>query len=172
MQRLVVAAQTGQLAQTDDKVAWIWTGEGNPAEWAPEGTRYFVRVLPMDRLPVLARIKCWADDRARVFVNGHSVLESRREMAPVVTDIRDNITTGVNLIAVEGYNWQGAAGIALEIELQHADGETTTITGDNAWLAAVTARDDWTTNTPDEDSWSKAMVLGHGLMPPWGLVPW
>jgi hexosaminidase len=172
MQRLVATAQSGQLALTDDKVAWIWTREGNPAEWAPEGTRYFVRVLPMDRLPVFARIKCWADDRARVFVNGHPVLEARREMAPIVTDIRDNITTGVNLIAVEGYNWQGEAGIALEIELQHADAETTTITGDDAWLAAVTARDNWTTNTPDEDSWSKAMVLGRGLMPPWGLVPW
>ncbi|MCX7717364.1 MAG: beta-N-acetylhexosaminidase [Candidatus Sumerlaeaceae bacterium] len=172
LQGLVAAAQAGQLALAHDHVAWIWTDEGNPAAGAPEGTRYFVRSVELDREPVYASLKCWADDRARVFVNGQPVLEAEYSKPPISAQVRDHLTTGVNIIAIEADNGYGSAGVALTLELRSADGHTTTITGDAGWRASTATADGWTTALPEGDSWKKARVLGRGMIPPWDFVQW
>ena len=132
----------------------------------------FLRVVNLKELPIAAEIRCWADDRATVFLNGRRLFRTTYPEDPKSADVRTMLNLGDNFIALEARNNVGAAGILFELNLLMPDKSTVTITGDEQWLTTLEPPEDWRTAPPKADVWKKAMLLGTGLIDPWDFVNW
>jgi hexosaminidase len=170
---LIVLAEAGNLAVYEEpQPVWFWYPEKEPTLEAEKGNKYFVRVIDLKQRPVSARIKCWADDKATVFLNGEKVLEATYGEPAVVRRVSRLLKTGKNYLAIEGYNMAGAAGILVNLSIRLADRTTLQITGDEEWATSNRATWHWKTRDPKGRKWIKVKLLGKGLMKPWDSIDW
>ncbi|MDT5042081.1 MAG: alpha-L-rhamnosidase, partial [Actinoplanes sp.] len=107
---------------------WIWYPEGNPADSAPAGGRFFRRTfdLPPDAQVSTAQLQMTADDNFTLYVNGTKVASSpdiaNSWSTATIVDIASYLRPGTNVLAVQATNtFQGPAGLLGSL---HIDGST------------------------------------------------
>ena len=180
LQEFIALARSGQLtAQKPPDAIWFWYPDPKPQENATPGTHYFMRVVNLDKEPVEAFLKCWADKKAVIYINGESVFEmtyydnvNMVYNRPKTKKVKDLFKKGKNYIAVAGENTMGAAGILLELKITLADKSTLTITGDKEWKVADKVGSKWKTSEMKGSGVQPVKLLGKGLIQPWEFIDW
>lgn len=151
---------------------WFWYPDEDPTKETEEGTRYFVRILNLKETPEGGEIQCWADDKALVYINGQRTINVAYGDRPKTREITSRLKKGRNILAVEGYNAVGAAGILLEIRITFSDGSVLHVTGDEEWRTTDKEVKNWNTRPPKGKNWTNIKLLGTGLIQPWDFIDW
>ncbi len=151
---------------------WIWRKEGNPAEAAPPGTRYFRRLWTVETSnPITsAQLEMTADNSFQCWVNGQSAGSGDDLHRMVTMNLTHLLKQGTNLLAVAAVNGgdqPNPAGLIGSLTIQYADGQSQVIHTDQIWQAAQQASDQWNSDLSDSADWAGAMELG-----PLGMSPW
>lgn len=172
LQEFITLAYAGELTPyKEPQIVWFWFPEEEPTKSASIGKKYFLRLFNVDKDYVESEIKCWADDKAVVYLNGEKLLEASYYSPPAK---RKNLKLkkGKNFLAIEAENNFGAAGILLLLEITFKDGSRMMITGDGEWRAAEKVKDKWQRKVPKGKNWRPVMLLGTGLIEPWSSIDW
>jgi len=180
IQEFISQAKRGELVKRKPiDAVWFWYPDPKPEENAAPGIHFFMRVINLDREPVGASLKCWADKRAVIYINGEMVF---------VTVCYDNINMiynppktkrvdrllkkGINYLSVEGENTFGPAGILLDLTMTFPDKSTRIITGDEEWKVTDHVETGWMTREMKGFGVKSVKLLGKGLVKPWGFIDW
>lgn len=157
--------------------AWIWFPEGDPANSAPAGTRWFRRTVEIPDGVTAATLTITADNVYAVSVNGTEV--ARTDLAtefenwrrPAVIDVLPQVGSGKNVIAVSAINATvGPAGLDAVLTLHTASGEQRIVT-DASWKSTdQEPADNWREAGFDDGGWPAAKVAAAWGAGPWGRV--
>ncbi len=169
---ITLAVARNLYAYREPEAVWFWYPEEERTRGAARGNKYFMRVINLDQEPVAAKIKCWADDKAIVYINGKKALETITRAPAVTANVRHFLKKGKNHLAVEGQNRRGAAGILLNLDIKFSDDTALVITGDEDWRASNRSKWRWKTRDPKGKAWEEAKLLGKGLIRPWNSIDW
>ena len=164
-----------------DGAQWIWFPEGNPAQDAPAGKRFFRRafILPEGRTVKSAQLRVSADDQFAARMNGQAVGKSNTgaeawRTGKQFNDIARLLKTGTNVLAIMAENRPASAanpaGLIACLEIQFAEGEPLKIFTDATWLSAQKTNPHWDAIQYDDSSWVKSLSLGQHGCPPWGRI--
>ncbi len=149
---------------------WIWFPEGQPAQHAPAGSRYFRGRFDLPAAPPItcAQFSFDADDTGTLYVNGRLALAKETGWTDFATvDVTDLLKPGRNTFAVEGRNAGSSAGVVGWLTLQTAQGKRVALVTDGAWKACERLVPGWETAALDDSAWPAAQVLGPVRMEPW-----
>jgi alpha-L-rhamnosidase len=154
---------------------WIWFPEGNPAEVAPIGARYFRRVfeLPPNESVSSATAEITADDQFHLFVNGQEAGKADNWKAPVKISIGAFLKPGKNVLAVEASNVGNApspAGLICKLKVAFDQRAPVLLGTDDTWKCATNAEDGWNLLTFNDGPWATAKPLGEYGAQPWGSI--
>lgn len=173
LQNFIALARTGDLTmQQPPEGVWFWYPDVNPQENATSGTRYFMRVVELEKEPKEGAVRCWADDKATVFVNGERIFDVTYYDQPKTRKISSHLKKGKNFIAIEAENSIGAAGILFEARILVDGTATLIITGDDEWRVSEKVPSSWKTRALKEGKSLKVKLLGKGLIAPWETIDW
>ncbi len=147
--------------------AWIWK-----SATAGETEKVFFRrefQLPPDLASGVITVVC--DNWQRLFVNGHDMGMGNEWQSPRSYDVLGKLKPGGrNVIAVEGRNEGGAAGMALRFRATLKDGKQLHVVSDGNWQCGNEAPEGWQNPDFSSASWAKAVVIAKLGDAPWGDV--
>ncbi len=153
---------------------WIWFNEGQPAQSAPTGHRYFRRVFTLDGPVQAAMLTLAVDNVFECWVNGKRACDGQNFMNATVANIAKLLKPGQNIIAVAAENstdTPNPAGLIGTLQLAPRKGrQPIVIASDSQWEVAQHVAADWKTATAATKGWSAALELGPLGMPPWGDI--
>ncbi len=154
---------------------WIWHNEGNPAQSAPVGKRFFRRVwtLEGDATVESARMLLTADNAFELWINGHRVGTGDNFHQVYEFDVKELLTPGVNIVAVAAQNGGAApnpAGLIATLVVKVRDHGIVEIITDRTWQTARTVQGSWAGDAASSSAWAAAAELGPLGMAPWGAV--
>jgi putative heme-binding domain-containing protein len=159
-------------AEPDASLRWIWFDEGNPAASAPPEIRFFRRdfklALPADE----ATLDIAADDGFKVWLNGKLVGKGKTHTKVYRFEVRPFLQVGRNVLAVQGENHGGAAGVLVHLTYATNGQSRDVVVSDASWRSSRTAPAGWQKLDFDDASWKAAKVLGAYGMAPWGKLAW
>ena len=170
-----IGSDQGETKSEFSGAKWIWFPEGNPAESAPVGTRYFRRVfeVPSNQVIRAATIAMTADDQFRLFVNGQEAGNGNGWGSPKKIALGAMLKPGKNVLSVEARNvgsQPNPAGLIGKLNILFEQGDTFTLdTGDN-WKSATNADGGWNALAFDDSTWVTAKVLGEYGTQSWGII--
>lgn len=142
---------------------WIWRQEGNPAESAPPGKRFFRRSFHLDTTSAVAsaRLVVTADNTFECQINSHAVGNGDNWARLYEFDVKSFLNPGDNQFTIEAVNTLNTpnpAGLIGQLKVTFADGRAFEIGTDRQWEVAESA----------SGSWKPAMELGSLGIAPWG----
>src|SRR5689334_7663881 len=155
-------------------VQWIWFHEGDPANDAPTGARYFRRAFGVGRAADEATLDITADNAFTVWVNGTKVGSGDNWKKVYRFDIRPYVVDGKNVLAVEArHDKPGPAGLLVRLGYIPNGQSKLAVVSDGSWKASDRAADDWRSRDFDDRSWPAAQVLGpYGTTGRWKGQSW
>ena len=150
---------------TIDGAQWIWFPEGNPAQSAPAGGRYFRRTitLPSGRSLAKAIFVITADNTFELSINGKKAGQGDNWQQPVTLDVTSLLRADDNMIEITAVNagdGPSPAGLIAKLHVEFAQGDPLDVVTDGQWEAA----------TAPNSSWKAAQVLGANGIAPWGTI--
>src|SRR5437764_3546174 len=158
---LVVSLEAQQKPAEPGAANWVWFDEGDPVSSAPAETRYFRHVFNADSLPRKINLEITADNGFTVWINGMRVGEGDQWQQLYRFDARKYLLEGKNVLAVEGRNEGGPAGLVVKLGALAVSGK--------GWKASKTAAKGWRDLDFDEKDWTPVKVIGpYGKVGPWG----
>ena len=164
---LLVATSTTVAQPAKSPPSWIWHAEGDPRVEAPSGSRFFRKIVTLDKAPDSAKLEITADNHFIVWINGQKVGAGDEWATLFSFDVAKLLKAGKNLVAVEGINDDGPAGLVVRIRGK-ADGKAFDVVSDGSWKSSDKLRTGWLTGDDIDSKWPAAMVLGaYGKTPPW-----
>ena len=144
---------------------WIWVGQTQGTQTVNARGK-----ITLSAKPSAATLFVTGDDAATVFVNGHKVMatsaaENGWQEAQRVA-VATLLHAGLNIVAVQGVNSSGAAGIVAQLEV---DGKMVLQSGP-AWkvLDSPAPPAAWTNATFDDSGWQAATAEAPVGSGPWG----
>jgi hypothetical protein len=160
--------QGGKTESTGPPAAvWIWKN-ATPAE----NEKVFFRrefQLPPDVASASITVIC--DDWHQLFVNGADLGMAGEWINPHHYEVLAHLKPGGrNVIAVEGRNQGGDAGLALRFQATLKDGKTLRVVTDSNWLCGDDAPTGWQNLDFPAASWAKATVIAKMGDAPWGAI--
>jgi len=170
------ASSAGQVLEG---CSWVWYPEGDPAQSAPPGTRYFRRQLtvPADRPIRRATFVGSVDNSFTLFVNGqeagHSDASGEGWRRPVELDLTALLQPGTNQLAVSATNatdQPSPAGAVGRLAIGFEQGEPLVVRLDETWKASSTEQAGWTEAGFDDRAWPAAKAVARYGDAPWGRV--
>jgi alpha-L-rhamnosidase len=152
---------------------WIWYPEGNPAQSAPVGTRYFRKTFSVrsDATLVGATLLLTADNSYTAYVNGTQIGQGSDYTVATPYAVATHLAPGNNTIAIAASNSGSGgnpAGLIGLLVLSYSDGTQTDIQMDVTWKASKTLQTNWQFPGFNDSSWTNALVLGSYGISPWG----
>lgn len=156
-----------------DGCPWVWFPEGNPAESAPAGKRYFRKVLalPAGAIAKSAILMATADNRLVVHVNGRKVGEAEAWERLHRFDLVPFFQPGHNVIAIEAENpVPSPAGLVGKLVVSLDNGSTLPVAIDASWKSSASIGDGWDKPGFDDSGWAAARELVSYGMAPWGRL--
>lgn len=148
-------------------VRWIW-----PAKQASDGQRAFFRrsfELPPEVTGATLTLTC--DDWQHVWINGVDLGMAEEWREPRTFDVLPHLRQGGrNVIAVEGRNVAGPAGLAAVFRATLKDGRTLHVVSDGNWQVQGEGPDGWQKPEFQADGWPRVVVVGTMGEKPWGVV--
>lgn len=164
---LPAAAEGAAAPAAEPAVRWIWQ---NPSPG--NNQKVFFRrefELPTDFGTATLTVTC--DNWQRVWVNGTDLGWTGEWSAAAHHDVTAHlIPGGKNVIAVEGRNQDGAAGLSLRLATGRKGALATQIVSDELWLTSLEAPEGWQTADFSPTGWTPAVVVGTMGGDPWGAV--
>jgi len=157
------------------KASWIWYPEGDATAGVPVGNRLFRREFDIPQGAQIESAACavTADNWFKLYVNGRPVRDGGNFKEALVVDVKDNLTAGKNVIAIDAAN-QGdspnPAGVLAVLNVQYSDGSSTVIVSDDSWRTAQTGPTDWMMPGFDAGAWEHAAVAAAYGAGPWGEI--
>jgi hypothetical protein len=154
--------------------SWVWFPEGNPAETAPAGKRYFRRVvsLPPGAQVLGATLYASADNRMTVSVNGVEAGEADNWEKLHQFDLTALLRSGNNVLAIEAENpIPSPAGLIGKLVVSLGNGEELGVPVDASWRCSNELVEHWAEPGFDDSTWAAARELGLFGMAPWGRIP-
>ncbi len=152
---------------------WIWHPNPKGSVNAPAQKRYFRRriVIPAGRSIKTAVCKMTADNEFVLFVNGKKLGTGNDWQKVYSFNVKKHLTTGSNVIAVQGENWKSGAanpaGLIGSLRVDFASGKPLIVQTDAQWRTAPSPAAGWETAAFDDSGWKKAAVLSW---PGWKAV--
>ncbi len=142
---------------------WIWYPEGQPAQSAPVGTRYFRRVINIPRNIGLqnATVAMTADNAFTLRINGRQAMHGDNFNHIYMANAAGFFHPGRNVIYVTAENTgtsANPAGLVGHFHFVLSGGRKVNIQTNSGWNASRTSG----------GPWKPAMVLGTYGMAPWG----
>lgn len=136
-----LSAEGGEAPKAAGKVRtpaptpeWIWQNRNPGAEQKVFFRREFQ--LPQDVVSASVTVTC--DNWQRIWVNGKDFGFTNEWAAPANHDLTSTIVAGgPNVIAVEGRNQGGIAGLALRFTATIKGGATFHLVSDGSWLTSL-----------------------------------
>lgn len=161
---------------------WIWASPA-AVKGVPPGTIYLRKTFQLDAVPAEALVLVSADNRFRLFVNGHDAGSSDDWKKVRVLDIRSHLIAGANVFAVEATNDRSnpddkqdespnPAGflLATRLRAERASGtELADVISDATWICATNKIDGWEQPGFKAEDWFAASELGPTPSEPWNL---
>ncbi|MEA5365386.1 family 78 glycoside hydrolase catalytic domain [Amycolatopsis sp., V23-08] len=152
---------------------WIWYPQGNPADSAPVGTRYFRRAFDVPAGVTAAHIQLTADDNFVLSLNGKQVASSPPVAdswrTAVDVDLTADLRPGRNVLAIQAANAQpGPSGLVGKLHVETSSGTPVDIVTDAAWKASDTDTAGWQQPDFDDSAWPAALVAAAYGSGPWG----
>ena len=146
------------------RTKWVWYPEGNPAQAAPVGERYFRRRFNVEpgQTIVSARISLTADNSFQLWVNGQLAGAGSDWTRFYTFDLTHLLKPGTNLLAVtaeNGAETPNPAGLIASLRVRFGDGRSLQLNTDSRWQSAQSKT----------GSWTAAKELGSVGMAPWNL---
>ncbi len=130
--------------------SWIWYPQGNPADSAPVGTRYFRRAfdLPSGARVTSARFQLTADDSFTLHVNGRNAASSPQVAdswrSAVDVDLTADLRAGRNVLAVQAANAQpGPSGLVGRLHVELAGASPVDVVTDATWKSSDVEAAGW-----------------------------
>ena len=160
---------SGDKMQSDGSPSadWIWKCE-EPSE---NEKVFFRREFQLPPHIASASVTLACDDSHRLFVNGEDVGGGDGWSSVHQYDVIAHLKPGSrNIIAVEGTNQKGQAGLAMRLGVKLDDGKKLFIVSDGFWRCSNVAGSDWQKLDFPADSWAKAVVVAKMGEAPWGTV--
>jgi alpha-L-rhamnosidase len=154
--------------------SWIWYPQGNPADSAPVGTRYFRRTFDLpDAQVTAAHFQLTADDSFVLHVNGKQVAHSPQVAdswrTAVDADLTADLRPGRNVIAIQAANAQpGPSGLVGRLHIETADANPIDIVTDAAWQSSDVDTPGWQQPDFDDSTWPASLVAAAYGSGPWG----
>ena len=157
--------------------SWVWYPEGNPAQSAPPGKRFFRKTveLPAGRQMRKAAFAGTADNSFVLFINGTEAGRSgdggESWRSPVNLDVTTLLRPGPNqlaIMAVNGTDKPNPAGLLGCLAVEFETGAPWKDRVDKTWKSAQQELAGWTNANFDDKAWKAALEvapLGGG---PWG----
>ena len=169
-----LAAATNAATLSLTGCNWIWYPEGNPAQSAPVGTRYFRKTFSVrnDSALTSATLLLTADNSYVAYVNGTQVGQGADYTVATPFAVTTRLQAGTNTLAIAASNGgssPNAAGLIGELILSYADGSQSNLLMDATWKAANTLQTNWQLPGFKDSSWTNALVLGSFGISPWGM---
>lgn len=165
-----IAADPDAAVSFDD-CRWVWFPEGNPAEEAPAGKRYFRKPvkLPADVKLVRAILLATADNHLVVRVNGAIAGDASAWERWHAFDITSLLAAGENAIGIEAENpIPSPAGLTGKVMLSMEDGREISLPVDASWKSSASEKKGWDTARFNDRDWLPSRELGPHGMAPWG----
>jgi putative heme-binding domain-containing protein len=148
--------------------AWIWKSK-SPGE---NEKVFFRREFQLPTELVSAAVTVTCDNWNRLIVNGKELGMSGEWSVPQSYDVLPHLKPGGrNVIAVEGRNQGGSAGMALRFRATLKDGKKLHVVSDRTWVCSNEAAEGWENpDSPASGDWPKAVVIGKMGDGPWGDI--
>lgn len=148
--------------------AWIWKS-ATPGETEKV---FFRREFELPPDVTSAAITLTCDNWSRLSVNGRDLGMAGEWSNPRTFDVLATLKPGGrNVIAVEGRNDGGAAGMALRFRATLKDGKKLHVVSDANWQCGSDASEGWRNlEFPSAASWPKAVVIVKMGGAPWGAI--
>jgi putative heme-binding domain-containing protein len=146
---------------------WIWKSAQPGAKERVFFRREFE--LPPDVAAAAITVTC--DNWHQVWINGKDLGFAADWAVPGGHDVSAHIKQGGrNVIAVEGLNDGGTAGMALRFRATLKDGRKFYVMSDGNWLASSEVPPNWQDVAFSANAWPKAAVVAKMGDAPWGPV--
>lgn len=156
-------AKRGAQAQP---FSWIWSG---PTPGAEEKV-FFRKEFQVPAGITDASLVVTCDNRHHLFINGTDLGTSGDWWSPRSEDVKTHLKPGLNVIAIEGRNEGGPAGLALRLSAGLANGGDFQLVSDASWQVSGEAPENWTAPGFKPEGWKNATVIGKAGIAPWGDV--
>ena len=168
---IITGAATNEVTAYPAQLRWIWFPEGQPANRAPEGTRYFraAFTLPTNAAATSAQLIINADDTCKPYVNGKPLPHKTGGWMDFETyDVTPLLRGGRNVLAVEAENSASAAGVIGWLAVRTGKEKRVLTVTDGTWKASDKLTPGWEQPRYNDATWPAAMELGPVTMAPWG----
>lgn len=168
-----IGGQGTLSAPSFEGASWIWYPQGNPADSAPVGARYFRRAFDLAAGEVTAAtFQLTADDSFTLYVNGQHVASSPQVpdswRTATFVDVASALRPGRNVVAIKAVNAQpGPAGLVGKLQVEGLPDPVELVT-DGAWQAADSMTDGWQQPDFDDSAWPQALAAASYGSGPWG----
>ena len=162
-----------------DSCSWTWYPEGNPAQAAVPGTRYFRKQIAIAAGQKIKRAAFFgtADNSFTLFVNGKKAGQGDNSAEgwrnPVELDVTTLLQPGPNQLAIEAVNGgdkPNPAGLIGGLSVEFESGPALSDRVGKSWKAAKEKRDGWTDAGCDDSTWLSAQEVVPFGGAPWGLL--
>ncbi|WP_245850806.1 family 78 glycoside hydrolase catalytic domain [Paenibacillus herberti] len=153
---------------------WIWYPEGNPAQGAPAGNRYFRKTiqLPADRTRASGKFLITADDGFVLYVNGKQMGASPETAdswkTGQIIDVSSALVAGANTIAIQTKNTSAAAGLLGSLKVDFTEGAPLQINMDQGMKAEKEKKEGWEQPQFDDSKWAASISIATYGQSPWG----
>ncbi|MEO5917094.1 MAG: c-type cytochrome [Luteolibacter sp.] len=161
------ADAVGKPESGQSAVGWIWKS-ATPAD---RERVFFRREFELPPNVASAAITIVCDDWHHLLINGVDLGMAGDWHTPRTYDVLPHLKQGGrNVIAVEGRNDRGAAGMALRFRATLKDGKKLHVVSDATWFCSNESPEGWQNIDFQADSWPKAVVVAKMGGDPWGAV--
>lgn len=154
---------------------WIWTKEvTSPGGDAPVGHRAFRKTihLPAGKFAKSGTIAIDTDNAYTLYINGNEIGQGNNWPQAQRWAFTFNLPTNDIVIAVDGVNTGGPAGLIAHISLNDGMcGSTSVYITDSSWKYSLTVPTGFQQPFYNDREWPYAIVEGPYGMQPWGDVP-
>ncbi|MEC9091371.1 MAG: hypothetical protein VX438_01610, partial [Planctomycetota bacterium] len=114
----------------------------------------FVKSFRLSQVPARSEIVLTCDNEYVLFVNGKQLSASNDWTKPRRVDLRQVLTKGNNVIAIEARNQGGPAGLIAVASWQMANGQSGGLVTDSTWLFSTHPQGDWKNQGADKGDWA------------------
>jgi alpha-L-rhamnosidase len=156
------------------KSHWIWfNDEGNPAQSAPAGTRFFRKSfeIPAGQKVRSAAVFAAGDNQGSVFVNGKHVGDFNSFKGVTEFSFANKLQPGKNVLALSVDNIgpnANPAGLLAAARIEFEQGEPIVILTGSDWITANADQPGWRGLDFNDSAWTPAKDLGGSDIQPWG----
>ena len=137
-----------------------------------ESEYYFVREFELEQKPASALLRCFADDRATVFINGHRVLQAQYGPTAPSTTVGHLLAEGKNYIAIQANHAYGLAALRFNLTIRFRDRSKHIISGDDKWRYSDSVSENWGISTPEGEEWKPVVFLDEDITREYSFLDW